>query len=296
MDRMSITSEAIRKQPLKTMKTAQQIKSEVAKQVQWWLVQREKKFSELGHETMSVNPFLLPLTAAIHDFKSFEEVARFAVAAHLATGYATGFGKLVDEKILPSVFGTIKLDKSTRKSMSLTHSDFDEIDHLIPGSTNGTWKLLSLKAGKWTIQLTMAVQLNRAFESLINKRNAGSLKPFRFDEIAVGVFYGTKDGLTDKYDILRGINRGANHHVVNLTKDVYVYTGREFWSWLNSGADYTQEAVLAGILEGVANSFARIANFGKMLENFEKKFAKQYDGHITKSSIDWTGILKQING
>ena len=32
--------------------------------------------------------------------------------------------------------------------------------------------------------------------------------------------------LTDKYDILRGINRGKQHNVVDLTANVKVYAGR----------------------------------------------------------------------
>ena len=106
--------------------------------------ERQKKLVELRHETMSVNPFLLPLIFGIHQFQNFDELAEFLVAAHLSTGYATGFGKLIDEKILPKVFGTTKLDKATRRSHPLTMSVFNEIDHIIPPIQGKAGKLLSL--------------------------------------------------------------------------------------------------------------------------------------------------------
>jgi len=183
-----------------------QIIEGVSKQIVWWMGERQKKLEELRHETMSVNPFLLPLIFGIHGFKNFDELAEFLVAAHLSTGYATGFGKLIDEKILPQVFGTIKLDKAARRTAPLSLSMFDEIDHIIPAPKGSPVKLLSLKAGKWTIQLTMAVQLNKAFEELVKLRDSTDLMSLHFSEIAVGVFYGTKETLTDKYDILRGVN------------------------------------------------------------------------------------------
>ena len=170
----------------------------VSDQVVWWMGERQKKLAELRHETMSINPFLIPLIFGIHQFKNFDELAEFLVAAHLSTGYATGFGKLIDEKILPRVFGTIKLDKAARRNAPFFMSAFDEIDHIIPSANNQAAKLLSLKAGRWTIQLTMAVQLNKAFKELLELRDSDRLGAFTFEEIAVGVFYGTKDTLTDK--------------------------------------------------------------------------------------------------
>lgn len=120
----------------------------VADQIVWWMGERQKKLAELRHETMSVNPFLIPLIFGIHQFNKFDELAEFLVASHLSTGYATGFGKLIDEKILPRVFGTIKLDKAARRNTLFSMSAFDEIDHIIPPACNQSAKLLSLKAGR----------------------------------------------------------------------------------------------------------------------------------------------------
>lgn len=269
----------------------------VSAQIVWWMGERYKKLSELRHETMSVNPFLVPLIFGIHDFKNFDELAEFLVAAHLSTGYATGFGKLIDEKILPQVFGTVKLDKATRRTPPLQMSMFDEIDHLIPPSIGGKCKLLSLKAGRWTIQLTMAVQLNKSFQELIASNSQNKLGNASFDEIAVGVFYGTADTLTDKYDILRGINRGANHDVADLTNDVHVYAGREFWAWLNDGEDDTQDWVLQGILEGSSAAEKQLGSLTGLLDGFRHEFSQQFQSYIRPdSSVDWQGIIRKVNG
>ena len=259
--------------------------------------ERQKKLAELRHETMSVNPFLLPLIFGIHQFQNFDELAEFLVAAHLSTGYATGFGKLIDEKILPQVFGTTKLDKATRRSHPLSMSVFDEIDHIIAPAQGKPAKLLSLKAGRWTIQLTMAVQLNKAFKELLELRDSKKLGKFTFDEIAVGVFYGTKETLTDKYDILRGINRGANHDVTDHTKHVHVYAGREFWAWLNGGEQQTQEWVLEGILLGFTAAEKSMGAFADLLAGFRKEFSQQFQPFVRPDhTIDWQAIIRKING
>ncbi len=246
---------------------------------------------------MAVNPFLIPLITSIHTFKSFGELAEFLVAAHFATGYSTGFGKLIDEKILPKVFGTIKLDKAARRNFPFSRSAFDEIDHIIVKNKRSPTKLLSLKAGRWTIQLTMAVQLNKSFNELLDLQSHHKLGDFAFDEIAVGVFYGTKETLTDKYDILRGINRGAKHDVIDLTKHVSVYSGREFWAWLNDGESATQEWVLDGILKGFAQAEIEMGSFSDSIKTFTKEFARQYqDCRLPDGAIDWKAIIRRING
>ncbi len=269
----------------------------VANQIVWWMGERKKKLVNLRHETMSVNPFLLPLVFGIHQFKNFDELAEFLVAAHLSTGYATGFGKLIDEKILPQVFGATKLDKAMRRNHPLSMSAFDEIDHIIPSASGKPAKLLSLKAGKWTIQLTMAVQLNKAFKELLELRESEKLGTFTFDEIAVGVFYGTEETLTDKYKILRGINPGANHDVTDIRQHVHIYAGREFWAWLNGGEHETQEWVLEGILQGFSSAEKSMGSFAELLAGFRKEFSQQFQPFVRPDhTIDWQGIIRKING
>ena len=67
---------------------------------------------------MSINPFLLPFIAEYHFLSNLSELFNIIIASHLITGHNTGFGKLVDEKILPEVFGTIKLTKNIEKRIN----------------------------------------------------------------------------------------------------------------------------------------------------------------------------------
>ena len=136
----------------------------------------------------------------------------------------------------------------------------------------------------------MAVQLNKAFHEIIE--NYGD----SFSKIVVGVFYGKKESLTDKYDILRGINRGANHDVVDLTNEVDVWSGVEFWSWLNGGELRTQEWVLNGILSALKDE--RINTHSKdLLNKFRAGISKKYESSVNEDgTINWSSILKKING
>lgn len=256
----------------------------------WWVSQRKKKLEDQLNETMSINPFLMPFLFKYHDLDSFEDLADLIIASHLMTGHNTGFGKLIDEKILPNVFGAQKLDaKFRRETKPFNRACFNEIDHIIT-RPDGRTELLSLKAGKWTIQLTMAVQLNYAFNEIISDH------PEVADNVVVGVFYGNKEGLTDKYDILRGINRGAVHDVIDLTENVNVYAGRDFWSWLNGGAENTQEWLLQGICEALEE--AKIHETASaLLDQFKTGVVQKYEADIrVGEKMDWQRLLKKING
>ena len=255
---------------------------------QWWVEQRKSKLENQLNETMSVNPFMIPILAELHDLSSMGDIADLIIAAHLMTGHATGFGKLIDEKILPNVFGAKKLDSAYRKSTIYKHSCFDEIDHEIT-RPDGTTDLLSLKAGRWTIQLTMAVQLNTAFKEILDDHGE------QISSLNVGVFYGQKNDLTDKYDILRGINRGANHDVIDLTDRVFVHSGAEFWEWLNDGEPQTQTWVMNGILNALND--LNIRDYSKsLLSTFKTGVERKYNSLNSDDGLDWHALLRQING
>lgn len=264
------------------------IQTLVKKEVLWWISQREKKLVDLAIDTMSLNPFLVPFVYDFHNCSSIGELFNLIVSTHLMTGHNTGFGKLVDEKILPNVFDAIKLDKNYRQKNPPLHlSRFDEIDHIVKIGNKKNY--LSLKAGKWTIQLTMAVQLNKAFKEIVDKEiNAG-------EKIVVGVFYGSNSDLTDKYEILRGINRGANHEVCDLTDSVEVKAGKEFWSWISQGDPDAQQKVLLGTIDALQESNLRINN-AKRLRQFEKKIMENYkiDGSEENKDL-WERLLSRIN-
>jgi len=149
---------------------------------------------------------------------------------------------------------------------------------------------MSLKSSRWTIQLTMAMEMNTALNTILTQHGD------QFQQIVVGVLYGTQAGLTDKYDILRGINRGRVHNVVDIQAHVQVFAGREFWSWLNGDEMATQDWVLEGILEGL-----RKANCPEecrdLLANYRAAFATKYAGHINADgTINWQQLLTDING
>lgn len=267
----------------------QEIVQKTKEWMTWWVEQRLDKLRNELSDTMSVNPFVMPFLFAYHDLQSFEEYVELIVGAHLMTGHNTGFGKLVDEKLLPNVFGAQKLDKGFRVNTSpFADSCFDEIDHVIR-RPDGRTELLSLKAGRWTIQLTMAVQLNRAFEEILSKYP-------EYDDIVVGVFYGSGDNLTDKYDIIRGINRGAKHNVIDLQKQVRVYAGRQFWQWLSGGLENAQECVLEGITAAL-----REANIHeeatRLLTSFKRHVSANYGQYVDAAGrLDAVRLLSKING
>jgi hypothetical protein len=73
-------------------------------EVRWWLKNRLEKFKELSHESMAINPFMAPALMALHGHESFEDLAELLLGGHFMTGHSTGFGKLIDEKLLPNVF------------------------------------------------------------------------------------------------------------------------------------------------------------------------------------------------
>ncbi len=81
--------------------TREQIVIGVKKWTLWWVKERQKKLIKQLDGTMSVNPFLMPFLFSFHDLEEFGDLANIMISAHLLTGHNTGFGKLIDEKILP---------------------------------------------------------------------------------------------------------------------------------------------------------------------------------------------------
>lgn len=265
-----------------------------AKVVKWWLGERLKKFRDLDHETMAINPFMAPLLMALHSHLDFGELGELLLAGHFMTGHATGFGKLIDEKLLPKVFGTTKLDKGFRKDNPVYKDGlFDEVDHLIDAASDDRI-LMSVKASRWTIQLTMASQINDAFAKLLEKRRKGKIK---FSKIVVGVFYGKPDDLTDKYSkIIRGVGDSAKHGATDISAHVEVLAGREFWKWINGGEEATQEWIMEGILHAKDTSADLLRNAKELLEGYRTNFADRLKHHAKPEGIDWMGLLRAING
>ena len=268
----------------------EEITSKVAELTTWWIKQRAKKIDQSEHGTMEVNPFLAPLIAALHGLGNARELANFITAGHFYIGHSTGFGKLIDEKILPQAFGTRKLDKKFRANSRYAHHAFDDIDHIVT-RPDGVY-LLSQKASRWTIQLGQAAGLNRSFKTLLELREAGEVD---FKKIVVGVFYGNDDELTEKYRILRGIVTGAEHDVVLIADDVEVYAGKSFWAWL-AGDARAQDWVMTGILRAIAA--ARVAE--ATAEDAAEKIERELSGILAKigdinTEESWSALLNLTN-
>jgi hypothetical protein len=143
--------------------------------------------------------------------------------------------------------------------------------------------------------LGQAVQLNRSFQVLVDRRSAGEIQ---FSELVVGVFYGKEADLTDKYRIICGrIEGGARHDVRDLTDHVRVLAGRPFWSWLNGGVIETQDWILDGIIQGFDHAVQKFGPMTKLFEDFVASFASTFEKHTRPDgTIDWHGLLQSING
>jgi hypothetical protein len=262
----------------------------VGQETRWMVEQRMQKLREELHDTMSLSPFLMPILYDLHNAGNFSELAELLLAGHLMIGHFTSFGKLIDEKILPRVFNTHKLNAAYRRSHPpLIEACFDEIDHLVP-RPGGKPALLSMKSSRWTIQLTAAIGLNRAFAEILR------LYSHRYEEIVVGVTSGTQARLSDKYDILRGINRGKAHNVIDLQSNVKVLAGREFWSWINGNEPATQDWIMDGILVGLRTANCR-NEIRQLLAGYTAAFNRKYDRHLNAGgTVDWHQLLTEING
>ena len=264
--------------------------SKVSELATWWIKQRAAKIEQAEHGTMEVNPFLAPLIAALHGLDDARELAAFVTAGHFYIGHSTGFGKLIDEKILPQAFGTRKLDKAFRKTAGLMDPAFDDIDHIVT-KPDGVY-LLSQKASKWTIQLGQAIGLNRSFKVLLDLREKGEVD---FQKIVVGVFYGNDAELTDKYRLLRGIVTGAAHDVIDISNDVEVYAGRSFWAWL-AGDARAQEWVMLGIVRAIEAARSEEVEAEQAAEQIERQLTGMLGkiGDI-KTEDDWVAFINAVN-
>lgn len=268
----------------------EQIIARISALTEWWIRQRAAKIEQVEHGTMEINPFMAPLICALHGLKDARELAAFVTAGHFYIGHGTGFGKLIDEKILPQAFGTAKLDKAYRQANGLTHPAFDDIDHIVT-KADGTY-LLSQKASRWTIQLGQAMGLNRSFKSLLAMRDRGDIE---FKKIVVGVFYGNDADLTDKYRILRGITTGAAHDVDDISADVEVHAGRSFWAWL-AGDSRAQEWVMRGILRAIDATRRVEAEAQDATDEIERDLTGMLSlvGDIS-TQADWVDFINAIN-
>jgi hypothetical protein len=265
-----------------------EIVEKTAKETALFLGRRLRKLRTEISGVLNVNLFLMRALKDFHQIKDQTTLSEFMLTWHLANGHATGFGKMIDEKVLPRVFGTKRLDSSCRDETPYNREIFDDIDHIVT-RRDGEY-LLSLKAGAWTIQLGQAMGLYRHFLALGKER-------LQAKGIVVGVFYGHKGLLTDKYRIVKGENE---RHQAEMEKLPYVEVkaGEKFWTWLNDDAALTQDWLLEGIAKGADDFMLGSPEAGivvggapqRLVEELRAKYGLPEDG-----SIDWVLLLHSIN-
>jgi len=115
--------------------------------------------------------------------------------------------------------------------------------------------------------------------------------------VVVGVFYGHKALLTDKYRIVKGENVRRQDILTKLDY-VTVKAGAEFWTWLNDDEQATQDWLLEGIETGAAqfseaNPDASAVVGGASLQLVKELQAKY--GLPADGKIDWSFLLHAIN-
>jgi hypothetical protein len=181
----------------------------------------------------------------------------------------------------------IKLDKATRRDRGLEDARFDAIDHMMIVE-DGEAVLFSQKSSKWTIQLSQAKEMNAAFFEI--QQNDEWVR-----SIVVGITYGNSGDLTDKYDIIRGINRGANHEVHNLRDYVQSLVGRDFWCFINDGQQDTHLWVFDGFERGIAD--ARLHERSQsLLREFEQAVSALFTDVLnTDGTINKRDFLESVN-
>ncbi|MHB1422124.1 MAG: PDDEXK family nuclease [Gemmataceae bacterium] len=237
---------------------------------------------------LNINPFLMRALKDFHQINDLPALANFMLSWHLGNGHATSFGKMIDERILPSVFGTQRLDSTCRDVPPYNLEPFDDIDHIVKRH-DGDY-LLSLKASAWTIQLGQAMGLYNHFHSLIQQDQQKS-------GIVVGVYYGHKGLLTDKYRIVCGENV-RRQDIMTRLDCVAVRAGEQFWSWLNDDERQTQVWLLEGVMKGAEQFRENTPEMrevvggaaNRLVEELKKKYGLAVEG-----GIDWFLLLHSIN-
>jgi hypothetical protein len=265
-----------------------EIVDKTAKETALFLGRRLRKLrTEIGG-VLNVNPFLMRALKDFHQIKDQTSLSEFMLTWHLANGHATGFGKMIDEKVLPQVFGTKRLDSSCRDEAPYNREIFDDIDHIVT-RRDGDY-LLPLKAGAWTIQLGQAMGLYRHFLALGKEK-------LQSKGIVVGVFYGHKGLLRDKYRIVKGENERHQSEMEKLPY-VEVKAGEKFWTWLNDDTSLTQDWLMEGIAKGADDFLAGSPDASiviggapqRLVEELRAKYGLPNDG-----SIDWALLLHAVN-
>ncbi len=203
----------------------------IATETQEFLRRREDAVRRLRLDDLRLNPFQLRLVRRFHGLDTPARVVSYLVDGRLHAGEETAYGWLVD-LFLPPIFGA-----STPPEREQQHKweGFKEIDKEVvrPNPADGIPRrhLVSLKAGPWTINDTMAQRM---------AANVRELQRYGADPVVYGVTYGRREQLTNKPGIVKG---------EFPDELVAVLVGREFWDWLAGYKDAHRD-IMDGIADG----------------------------------------------
>lgn len=203
----------------------------VAEEVQGFLRRREQTFRRLRLQDLNVNLFLLRLVRRFHSLDTPEAIVSYLVDGRLHSGEETAYGWLVD-LFLPPIIGASTPEE---REDEYKWEGFKEIDKEVvrPNPKDGLSRrhLVSLKAGPWTINDTMAQRM---------ASNVEELQRYGPDPVVYGVTYGRPDQLSNKPGIVKA--KFPDEHVA-------VLVGRQFWDWL-AGYPNAHLDILNGIADG----------------------------------------------
>lgn len=208
---------------------------------------RHKKIASLQIESFFPNPYLQAITVPVYGHKTFRDLIKSLIEAHLVAGQETAYGWMSEALI--SAFASRVVPGKPRGRQNETHRDnpLKEVDAYFR-SPSGEIDLISLKAGPMTINDSAAIEMRNKFKILIEdfKRPFMERKYTKeltkdgstIRSVIYGVTYGLKTDLSNKPNIVK--EGGA---------EVEIKVGKALWTHV-SGYDDMYIVILEGLQEG----------------------------------------------
>ncbi|MVN87603.1 hypothetical protein GO986_12585 [Deinococcus sp. HMF7620] len=208
---------------------------------------RHKKIASLQIENFFPNPYLQAITVPVYGHKTFRDLIKSLIEAHLVAGQETAYGWMSEALI--SAFASRVVPGKPRGRQNETHREnpLKEIDAYFR-SPSGEIDLISLKAGPMTINDSAAIEMRNKFKVLIEDFK----RPFQERRYTQEL---TKDGSTIK-SVIYGVTYGREVDLTNKPRivkeggaEVEIKVGKALWRHV-SGYDDMYLVILEGLQEG----------------------------------------------
>lgn len=190
----------------------------------------ERRFNKMralqSVEDYQLNIFLLLMMAPAYNINSPYDLAEHLQTGEMPHGDSTGFGKFVENHILP-IFGVEEVPEKRRDQPRATRDLFSPIDAQM--TIENTFYYTTWKAGPWTMNQSHANEMISSFP--IIHEQTGS-------DIILGVFYGRYEQLNNKPALVRRGTGGYFHTLV----------GKDLWEFI-TGYENAHIHVLEAIRE-----------------------------------------------